>query len=66
MADKPAARTTETPLSRYNTKRNFKVTSEPAGVPAKRGGRKTLSLSFVIQKHWARESDRLLKGVGPV
>ncbi|ABM96792.1 DNA ligase D [Methylibium petroleiphilum] len=42
----------DTPLSRYNAKRNFKVTSEPAGVPAKRSG-KSKALCFVIQKHWA-------------
>ncbi|MEP6740147.1 MAG: DNA ligase D [Caldimonas sp.] len=42
------------PLSPYNRKRNFGVTSEPAGVVAKaaRKGR-TKALSFVIQKHWA-------------
>ena len=43
------------PLSRYRQKRNFAVTSEPAGAP---GGRETVAggagpLSFVVQKHWA-------------
>lgn len=47
MAEKPAARSADAPLSRYNAKRNFKVTSEPAGVPAKRA-RKAKALSFVI------------------
>lgn len=37
------------PLSRYNEKRNFGITSEPAGEVAKLGER----LSYVIQKHWA-------------
>jgi bifunctional non-homologous end joining protein LigD len=42
----------DTPLAKYNAKRDFKVTSEPAGGPAKKSaGAK--QLSFVIQKHWA-------------
>jgi bifunctional non-homologous end joining protein LigD len=42
------------PLARYNQKRNFGVTSEPAGVPAaSQGERSEKTLSFVIQKHWA-------------
>ena len=53
MAEKPTARAVEVPLAPYNAKRNFKVTSEPAGVPAKRAARKAKALSFVIQKHWA-------------
>jgi bifunctional non-homologous end joining protein LigD len=40
----------EAPLSRYNTKRDFKATPEPAGKAARR---KSKALSFVIQKHWA-------------
>ncbi len=41
-------------LSRYNEKRDFKVTAEPAGVPRKKGATKaTKALGFVIQKHWA-------------
>jgi bifunctional non-homologous end joining protein LigD len=53
MADKPAARAGDLPLSRYNAKRDFKVTSEPAGVVPKRTARKAKTLCFVIQKHWA-------------
>ncbi|MGY2686183.1 DNA ligase D [Pseudomonas tolaasii] len=41
------------PLSEYNRKRDFKVTAEPAG-KAPAGRRKTQALSFVIQKHDAR------------
>src|SRR5436190_23005530 len=43
------------PLSRYRQKRNFEVTSEPAGAPAKRrkDAAASGSLSFVVQKHWA-------------
>ncbi|HSC65067.1 MAG TPA: DNA ligase D, partial [Caldimonas sp.] len=46
------------PLSRYRQKRNFKVTSEPAGAPAREraNGRTDGAqglLSFVVQKHWA-------------
>lgn len=40
------------PLSEYNRKRDFKITAEPAGSsPSKR---KASALSFVIQKHDAR------------
>ncbi|MBW4792830.1 DNA ligase D [Pseudomonas tolaasii] len=41
------------PLSEYNRKRDFKVTAEPAG-KAPAGRRKAQALSFVIQKHDAR------------
>src|SRR2546421_2093510 len=42
------------PLSRYRQKRNFDVTSEPAGAAAKRPQTAAATpLSFVIQKHWA-------------
>ena len=42
----------ETPLARYRKKRNFGVTSEPAGATA--GAAATGNpLSFVVQKHWA-------------
>ncbi|WLH54565.1 DNA ligase D [Pseudomonas tolaasii] len=41
------------PLSEYNRKRDFKVTTEPAG-KAPAGRRKAQALSFVIQKHDAR------------
>src|SRR6266568_3161143 len=40
-----------TPLSTYNAKRDFKVTSEPAGKASSRAAKK---LAYVIQKHWAR------------
>lgn len=41
------------PLSEYNRKRDFKITAEPAGhSPASKG--KASALSFVIQKHDAR------------
>jgi bifunctional non-homologous end joining protein LigD len=39
----------DAPLARYNAKRDFDATPEPAGKPA----RKAKQLSFVIQKHWA-------------
>lgn len=42
----------DAPLAKYNAKRDFGVTSEPAGAPAARSGR-TKQLSFVVQKHWA-------------
>ena len=49
----PVARSGE-PLSRYNAKRDFKVTAEPAGVPARSGrAPATKALGYVIQKHWA-------------
>src|SRR5438045_1871913 len=43
------------PLSRYRQRRNFEVTSEPAGAPARRTGDAVAPepLSFVVQKHWA-------------
>src|SRR5476651_2665838 len=40
---------TSSPLSRYNAKRDFGKTPEPAGKEGRRGKR----LSYVIQKHWA-------------
>ncbi|CAN5208200.1 DNA ligase D [soil metagenome] len=49
MATKAAA--TTKPLDKYNAKRDFKVTAEPAGKTRKRAGSK--ALSFVVQKHWA-------------
>jgi bifunctional non-homologous end joining protein LigD len=39
-------------LDRYNEKRNFAATPEPAGTAGKRSSRRK-ALSFVIQKHWA-------------
>ncbi|HEY2189473.1 MAG TPA: DNA polymerase ligase N-terminal domain-containing protein, partial [Caldimonas sp.] len=41
----------QTPLSTYQQKRNFDITSEPAGVPAAAPAND--GLSFVVQKHWA-------------
>ncbi len=41
------------PLSEYNRKRDFEITAEPAG-SAPTGKRKASALSFVIQKHDAR------------
>ncbi|AZF63819.1 DNA ligase D [Pseudomonas sp. LBUM920] len=41
------------PLSEYNRKRDFGITAEPAG-SAPAGKRKATTLSFVIQKHDAR------------
>jgi bifunctional non-homologous end joining protein LigD len=49
--DRPAARATPA-LEKYNAKRDFKRTAEPAGQPAARK-RAAKKLSFVIQKHWA-------------
>ncbi|RZJ13252.1 MAG: DNA ligase D [Rubrivivax sp.] len=40
----------EGPLTRYNAKRDFTATPEPAGKPARK---KAKGLVFVIQKHWA-------------
>jgi bifunctional non-homologous end joining protein LigD len=47
----PAPRPPET-LSRYRQKRNFQVTSEPAGA-GEAAPAATSALSFVVQKHWA-------------
>ena len=41
----------EVPLTRYRQKRDFKVTTEPAGAAS--AAPATGALSFVIQKHWA-------------
>jgi len=44
------------PLAKYNAKRDFKKTAEPAGVAAKPlpyAERPAKQLRFVIQKHWA-------------
>ena len=48
MADSSAG----APLSRYNAKRDFKVTSEPAGTLPK-ATKPSKALVFVVQKHWA-------------
>ncbi len=51
---------TEVPLAKYNAKRDFDITAEPAGVakPRRTAGAKEAAAepenwSFVIQKHWA-------------
>jgi bifunctional non-homologous end joining protein LigD len=53
----PASATTaprdEAPLERYNRRRDFSRTAEPAGVARKAARRKSAPLAFVIQKHWA-------------
>ena len=46
---KPAG--TDAPLSRYNAKRDFTATAEPAGRIARRKAKQPLG--FVVQKHWA-------------
>jgi bifunctional non-homologous end joining protein LigD len=40
------------PLARYNAKRDFRKTAEPAGI-ASHGAQEGDALVFVIQKHWA-------------
>lgn len=40
-------------LERYNSKRNFDITSEPPGAAPVRKGSTKGELQFVIQKHWA-------------
>jgi bifunctional non-homologous end joining protein LigD len=52
MASRPAARS-GTALSRYNEKRNFDVTREPAGAAPRPRRRTDTALAFVVQKHWA-------------
>ncbi len=53
----PDDRETTAPLSRYNAKRNFGRTAEPAGLIAARqpseGTAAPPALQFVVQKHWA-------------
>ncbi|MCR5867260.1 DNA ligase D [Aquincola sp. J276] len=44
--------TAEAPLARYNAKRNFQRTAEPAGLPAPQQ-EAPRPLAYVIQKHWA-------------
>ncbi|KQP02548.1 DNA ligase [Pseudorhodoferax sp. Leaf265] len=41
------------PLARYNAKRDFSKTAEPAGTPRARAEADSQALAFVIQKHWA-------------
>ena len=56
----PSTVDTTAPLAKYRAKRDFNVTAEPAGMPAGRSRRtskgpaaESMTLSFVIQKHWA-------------
>lgn len=44
--------TPEAPLSRYKSKRNFKITPEPVDESLERSAQAE-ALSFVVQKHWA-------------
>jgi bifunctional non-homologous end joining protein LigD len=57
MSKAPPAPAPDTPLAKYNAKRDFSKTAEPAGVhkPTRRGKKAVPSdaLHFVIQKHWA-------------
>lgn len=49
----PAAPEAPSPLERYNAKRDFDVTAEPAGVVLRKRVKARDELQFVIQKHWA-------------
>jgi bifunctional non-homologous end joining protein LigD len=56
----PATVDIPAPLAKYRAKRNFNFTAEPAGEPAGRSrstspgpAAESMTLSFVIQKHWA-------------
>ena len=51
-AGQPAA-TAEPPLARYNRKRDFSRTAEPAGTLPPTGPAEGQPLQFVVQKHWA-------------
>ncbi|MCE4538662.1 DNA ligase D [Pelomonas sp. P7] len=44
------ARGGETPLARYNAKRDFSATAEPEG---RVGRKRAKALAFIVQKHWA-------------
>jgi bifunctional non-homologous end joining protein LigD len=50
---RPPAAPESAPLERYNAKRNFDVTAEPAGVAPRKRAKAKGELQFVIQKHWA-------------
>ena len=43
----------DAPLSRYNAKRDFAVTSEPTGKAPAKTSKRSKALVFVVQKHWA-------------
>lgn len=47
------AQPSQTPLAKYNKKRDFTRTAEPAGVANRRRKGADAPLQFVIQKHWA-------------
>ncbi len=49
----PARASENVPLERYNAKRDFKLTAEPAGVVPRKKTSSAKELQFVIQKHWA-------------
>ena len=49
----PARASEDLPLARYNAKRDFKLTAEPAGVVPRKKASSPKALQFVIQKHWA-------------
>ncbi len=49
----PAPDEAPAPLARYNAKRNFDITAEPAGVVPRKRVKAKGALQFVIQKHWA-------------
>jgi bifunctional non-homologous end joining protein LigD len=49
----PAPTDEPAPLERYNSKRNFDITAEPAGVVPRKRVEGKGELQFVIQKHWA-------------
>jgi bifunctional non-homologous end joining protein LigD len=51
--ERPQARAAGGALAKYNEKRNFQRTAEPAGDSARRPTRAPARLSFVVQKHWA-------------
>jgi len=49
-----ARRPADEPLLRYKQKRDFGVTPEPAAEVPKGSRQRRKTLSFVVQKHWAR------------
>ncbi|WP_431266576.1 DNA ligase D [Roseateles chitinivorans] len=53
IIDEQVAGDEPAPLERYNAKRNFSITAEPAGVVPRHRAKAKGALQFVIQKHWA-------------
>jgi len=53
VSEKASAPSPDSPLSRYEKKRDFRATPEPAASPARLSRKRPKALSFVIQKHWA-------------